>query len=202
MLRRPIETAGVPGQVGFSTYLISGFPTHLENRDKFAPMAESKNLLPLPTAIRLVFEMDQFFNQSKTGAISGTIYLHIGDNEFFPERNWTDMVGAFLRVWLSALIAVADGTQQREYAPFFNGPVEVFLSSHDKLAVELNFVHREVTKYFAITTTKELMQKAITVAEKFLDVCRKRGWADDDIEGVTALTGQASQMLGQLRAGA
>src|ERR1700722_3881592 len=91
--------------------------------------------LPEWKTVQLVFVVDQFLKQSKHGSIWGTIYFQIADSEFFPERGWTDLVGAFLRNWLDALISVAEGNAQKEEAPFLDGPLSVHISSPDKNAV-------------------------------------------------------------------
>jgi len=152
--------------------------------------------------IRLVLKVDQFFKRSKLGSIWGTLYFQLDDNEFYPEKGWTDLVGAFLRIWLSALISIADGSQKKQDASFLDGPLTVYLSSDDRNLVQLTFVHREATRYSATATTKELLGNAITVAKDFLVLCRQRDWANDDTEAVAALTRQGIQALGQLRVGA
>jgi hypothetical protein len=151
-----------------------------------------------PKMIQLVFTVDQFFKHSRSGATWGTVYFQIGNNECFPERGWTDLVSAFLRIWLEALISIADGSAKKVNAPFLDGPLAVFLSSHDKNLVELCFVHREATKYSAIAATRELLHNALAVAEEFLAVCGQRGWADDDTEALAALTKQGARTLSGL----
>lgn len=154
--------------------------------------------MPEFKTVRLVFEMDQFFEQSKHGSIWGTIYFQIGDTEYFPGRGWTDLVGAFLRNWLGAIISIAHGTRKRQDAPFLDGPLTVCLSSQDRLLVELDFVHRGATKHSAIATTRELIQNAIAVAEELVMRCNQKGWANDDIAAVAELVEQGARALEQL----
>jgi len=165
-------------------------------RDSWGEMVNSNpDNFAQPKMIQLVFTVDQFFKRSRSGATWGTVYFQIGNDEFFPERGWTDLVSAFLRIWLQALISIADGSAKRVNVPFLDGPLAVFLSSHDKNLVELCFVHREATKYSAIVTTKELLHNAVAVAEEFIAVCGQRGWADGDTEALAALTRQGARTL-------
>jgi hypothetical protein len=81
-----------------------------------------------PKMIQLVFTVDQFFKHSRSGATRRTVYFQMGNSEFFPERGWTDLVSAFLRIWLDALICIANGSAKKVNAPFLDGPLAVFLS--------------------------------------------------------------------------
>jgi hypothetical protein len=164
-------------------------------------MAEIMNSHPNKGAelkpFRLVLVEDQFFRQSKLGAIWGTLYFQLGDNEFFPERGWTDLVGAFLRIWLGALISISDGSQLKQSAPFLDGPLAVHLSSYDKNLVELHFVHKGTTRCSATATTEDLLKNSIAVAKEFLVLCRKRGWGNEDTDAVADLCEEATRTLGQ-----
>ena len=89
-----------------------------------------------------------------------------------------------MRIWLDALISIADGSPKKVNAPFLDGPLAVFLSWHGNNLVELCFIHREATKYSAIATSKELLHNALAVAEEFFVAGGQRGWADDDTEAL------------------
>jgi hypothetical protein len=150
---------------------------------------------PERKTVQLMFVLDQFFKQSKLGPIWGTVYFQIGGREAFPDRGWTDLVGAFLRCWLDALISVADGTTRNEEAPFFDGPLWCIYPPPDKNAVQLTFVHNGVVKHTAITSIEELLRNAVAVAEEFLAVCGQRGWSNGDTETLAVLSGQAARTL-------
>jgi hypothetical protein len=147
--------------------------------------------------VQLVFVVDQFLKRSKSGSIWGTIYFQIADSEVFPDRGWTDMVGAFLRNWLDALISVAEGVAQKEESPFFDGPLSVHISSLDKNVVQLTFVRYEDTKNSAVATIGDLLRNAIAVAEEFLGVCGHQGWSNGDTEAVAVLSKQAARTVSE-----
>src|SRR5438552_681734 len=82
-----------------------------------------------------------FFGRSKSGAIWGTIYFQIGDNQFFPGKGWTDLVAAFVAGWLDGLLLVTTGTVAKQRVPFFDGPFAVDISMPQKCLANLSFVH-------------------------------------------------------------
>jgi hypothetical protein len=72
--------------------------------------------------VLLVVEEGEFFSRSKSGTIWGTLYFQVGDNQFFPQKGWTDLVAGFVASWLAGLLRVTGGTRDKERVCFFDGP--------------------------------------------------------------------------------
>jgi hypothetical protein len=93
--------------------------------------------------VLLVVQEDEFFSRSKSGAIWGTVYFQVCENQFFPGQGWTDLVAAFVGVWVEGLLRVAEGISQKERVAFFDGPFAVDVSMPQKGFLSLNFVRDE-----------------------------------------------------------
>jgi hypothetical protein len=140
----------------------------------------------------LVVEEDRFFARSKSGAIWGTIYFQIGDNQFFPGKGWTDLVAAFVAGWLEALLRVTTGTVESHRVSFLDGPYAVDISMPQKGLANLSFVHNEESKLFAVAELRHLRAHAVSVARELLSACQQKGWSNGDTEALASLIEQCS----------
>jgi hypothetical protein len=138
----------------------------------------------------LVVEENEFFARSKSGTIWGTIYFQIGDSQFFPDKGWTDMVAAFVAVWLEALIRVTNGTVANERVHFFDGPFAVDFSVSQKGQVNLTFLHNEEPKLSTMAEVQQLRAHAVSVGQDLLSACQRRGWSDRDTQTIASLVQQ------------
>jgi hypothetical protein len=132
--------------------------------------------------VLLVVENDKFFDRSRSGTIWGTVYFQIGENEFFPEKGWTDISPAFVAAWLNGLLLVSQGISKQERVPFFDGPLEIIISMPQKGFLELRFTHREKTKITKKVNVQGLLAHTASVARELLSNCPRRGWHNKDTE--------------------
>jgi hypothetical protein len=137
-----------------------------------------------------VVEEDRFFARSTSGAIWGTIYFQIGDNQFFPGKGWTDLVAAFVAGWLDGLRAVRTGTVENHRVQFFDGPFAVDISMPQKGLASLSFVHNEESKFSKVAEIKHLRKHAVSVGRDLLLACQQRGWSNGDTEAIANLLQQ------------
>jgi|SRR5580704_4319058 hypothetical protein len=138
----------------------------------------------------LVVEENKFFTRSKSGAIWGTVYFQIGDNQFFPQKGWTDLVAAFVAAWLEGLLRVTGGIGEKARVHFFDGPFAVDIFLPQKGFVNLSFVHREKSELSEVVEVKHLLAHADFVARELLSKCKHQGWNDKDTEALAALIKQ------------
>jgi|SRR5882762_3666486 len=139
------------------------------------------------TIVRLLATDDEFFTRSELGTIGGTIYFQIGEDQFFPEKGWTDLIIGFSRVWLEALLRIADGSVVNENAPFFDGPLAVNISVSGPGVAQLDFIHREAVKFTTSARIQGLLENALAVANFLLKICHEKGWRDKDTEVLATL---------------
>jgi len=144
--------------------------------------------------VSLVVKDDQFLTRSKHGTIWGTIYFHISDNTFFPGTGWTDLVAAFVRVWLDQLQRIARRTTTKERVPFFDGPLFVDLSVLPEGLVELRFIHKEEVKTTVTVSILDLLRNAESAAESLLSMCYRKGWSNQDTEALKGLLQSGRQI--------
>jgi len=136
--------------------------------------------------VQLVFKVDEFFRWSKSGAIWGTIYFENSEGMAFPDKGWTDIVAGFLRAWLNALVRMADGISSTESVAFYDGPMDVELSTSGGGIVQLVFLRREVPQFAAEQNMAHLLSSSVTLAETLLKACEEHGWQNADTVAVTS----------------
>jgi len=132
--------------------------------------------------VLLVVQKDEFFSRSKSGAIWGTVYFQVGDNQFFPGQGWTDLVAAFVGVWVEGLLRVTDGICKKERVAFFDGPFAVDVSMPQKGFVNLDFVRDEKPVLSKTVEIKHLLAHGHAVARELLSHCEHRKWSNRDTE--------------------
>jgi hypothetical protein len=152
-------------------------------------------------AIRLNIADDQFMTRSKNSTIWGRVYFENGD-QFFPEQCWTDMVVAFSRAWLDALIRLATRSSRHEQVRFMDGPFQIDMSAGSKNVLELNLIHKDAAEQSAKATIEELLQNALSISNALLGICQQRGWPEDDFEtkALANTTKQGTAVLANLKA--
>jgi hypothetical protein len=131
--------------------------------------------------VLLVVEEDQFFTRSKYGAIWGTVYFQIGERQF-PGRGWTDLVAAFVGVWLRELLRATQGISRTVRVPFFDGPYAVDISMPQKGLANLSFVHDEIPVVSKTVDINHLLAHGHSVASELLSQCQRRQWSNQDTE--------------------
>lgn len=137
--------------------------------------------------VLLVVEEDRFLSRSRSGAIWGTVYFQIGDGQFFPERGWTDLVAAFMAVWLEGLLRVTGGISKNERVPFFDGPFSVNISMPQKGFLNLSFERYDKSEMSKDVEAKQLLAHADSAAKELLSYSRRKGWEDSDTATIARL---------------
>jgi hypothetical protein len=151
------------------------------------------------TIVRLLAIDDEFFTRSELGTVGGTIYFQIGEDQFFPEKGWTDLIIGFSRVWLEAVLRIAEGSVLKDDAPFFDGPLAVNISVSGPGVAQLDFFHRENIKLTTSARIQDLLENALAVANFLLKICHEKGWGDNDTEALAALMKRGFQTLSGLQ---
>ena len=148
--------------------------------------------------IRFVVIVDQLFTRSKSGAVWGRIYFEIDEGQFFPNREWTDLVAAFSRGWLDCLLQLAQGTTLRSTVPFYDGPFQVDIVAYSPGLVKLSFLGREDVRHSATAAIDALLKDGLSAAEKVLRNCQQLGWNNQDTEALETLLMQGANALARL----
>jgi hypothetical protein len=140
--------------------------------------------------VLLVVEEGEFFTRSKSGTIWGTVYFQVGDNQFFPQKGWTDLVAEFVASWLAGLLRVIGGTRDKERVCFFDGPFAVDISLAQKGLLNLSFLHKEKSELSKVVQAKQLLAHSDSVARELCSKCEHKGWNNQDTEALAALIKQ------------
>ncbi len=148
--------------------------------------------------VLLVSTYDELFTRANSGAIWGRIYFQFGDDQYFPERGWTDLAVAFVRNWLEAINKISAGLSTNENVHFFDGPFEVALAVTDSGLIELSFLHDATPKLSALESAKDLLNNALAVAQELLARCREKGWSNHDTNALASLIGQGILILNRM----
>jgi hypothetical protein len=140
--------------------------------------------------VLLVVEDDGFFSRSRSGAVWGTVYFQIDDGRFFPQRGWTDLVVAFVAVWLDGLLRVTGGISKNERVAFFDGPFAINISMPQKGCVNLSFERNEKSEMSKDVEAKQLLAHADSAAKELLSKCQHKGWENSDTAALARLIEQ------------
>ena len=142
----------------------------------------------------LVFVDDQFLERSQQGAIWGRVCFKIGD-QFFPDRDWTDLVAGFLTTWLDALTRIATGTAAERRVWFMDGPFAIDISAHNHGDVRMKFLHKEIQTYLVDTNVKDLLRNGLEVGNQLIASCKQRGWTDKDVSDLSQAIKQGIEVF-------
>ncbi|MBL6449634.1 hypothetical protein JMN32_25205 [Fulvivirga sp. 29W222] len=126
-------------------------------------------------------ETDSFDNKGK---ITGKISIAF-NGCFFPEKDWNDFPIILLEWWSSEIKSFINGAKEAQFQ-FMDGPFKVnFVSDAvGKTTVTCYNKSSPVHQYtYDTENLKEICSASFLEATKtVLDLCRKNGWNDDDIE--------------------
>ena len=149
----------------------------------------------IPIHVKVTF--DELFTRSRSGAIWGRVYFEIGDDDSFPNREWTDLVAAFLRIWLEVLLRSVQVGEESQRAEFLDGPFGVDMSTGSHGLLHLSFVGRDVVRYSIDAKVADLLQDAVSAVQQLIRKCEEKGWANADTEGLKSLVRQATKTLAE-----
>jgi UDP-hydrolysing UDP-N-acetyl-D-glucosamine 2-epimerase len=140
----------------------------------------------------------QAMTRSRKGTIFGPICFFIG-NQAFPASWYTDLVVAFIAVWLDAIVKILSGKRNHERIRFYHNPYSVDISTAEKGAVDLEFIWHSPSDDQLVESfharIRELTQQSIEAAEGIIAVCNEREWSDPDIKMIATNLKEAAAVL-------
>jgi UDP-N-acetylglucosamine 2-epimerase (non-hydrolysing)/GDP/UDP-N,N'-diacetylbacillosamine 2-epimerase (hydrolysing) len=165
----------------------------------FAHAVEARTVTPPQPFSPLRISTDPpAMSRSRRGTIFGHICFFIGD-QAFPSSWYTDLVVAFICVWLEAIAKILSGKRNYERIRFYHNPYSIDVSSAEKGAVDLEFIWHSASTDQLITSlharVRELAQQSMEAAAAILKVCEERGWEDPDIQKLSATLKDAKAAL-------
>lgn len=116
-------------------------------------------------------------------------------NQFFPGQGSTDLVAAFVGVWVDSLLQVAEGIPKQERLPFFDGPFAVDILTTQKGFVNLGFLRDEKTVISKTVDIRQLLAHGHSVAHELLSLCKQRRWSSRDTETLAAWRGSLTPFV-------
>lgn len=124
---------------------------------------------------------------SKSGAITGEIFLSISD-DFFPEENWNDFIVIVLGWWLNRLKAYYEKEEDKFEMCFMDGPLSIKVKKSTEDIFKLSFIRdTETGKQILFTAEcfeEEFKKKLLTAARKVLRKAEIEQWTEDTVEGL------------------
>jgi hypothetical protein len=179
------RTVVVPEQ-----YALNRFGTKNDGASNTAdqnPEAYSGTLRPRRPTMNIAELHTGEVSRSASGAITGTLYLKLGE-DCFPDVNWSDFVVVVLEWWCSALERLHRGEPGPLRVPFMDGPFRADLEAltDGRLAVTLVTWQRSEDEevHHAAVDRDHLTHSVVVAARATLHLCRQRGWASRDIEAL------------------
>jgi hypothetical protein len=140
-------------------------------------------------------------SRSRKGTIFGHICFYIGD-QAFPASWYTDLVVAFISVWLQAIVRLLSRKRNHERVRFYHNPYSVDVSSAEEGAVDLEFIWHNASEERLVGAVhariREVTQQSMDAAERIVSVCEERGWSDPDTRAIAATLKDAAAALAKL----
>jgi len=137
-------------------------------------------------------------SRSKKGTIFGHICFFIGE-QAFPASWYTDLVVAFICVWLTAVVKILSGKRNHERIRFYHNPYSVDISAAEEGAVDLEFIWHNVSDDQLVASfharIRELTQQSMEAATSILAVCDERDWSDPDTRMIATALKDAAAAL-------
>jgi hypothetical protein len=139
-----------------------------------------------PTTVAELHAKD--VSRSASGALTGTLYLKLGDC-CFPDADWSDFVVVVLEWWCSALHRLHQSEPGPITVPFMDGPFRVVIESLDDGRLEVTLMthgeNHEQEINHAIVDRNKLTNSAVVTARGTLRQCRQHGWSSKDVDALS-----------------
>jgi hypothetical protein len=147
----------------------------------------------------LTIEVDaEAMSRSRQGTIFGPVSFAMAD-QAFPAPGYTDLVVAFVSVWLEAIVLITSGQKNYMRVRYYHNPYSIDISAGEKGAADLEFIWHSAAgdKLVASLTMRlrELMKQTVEVAERILETCEQRGWSDPDTQQIAQTLKEAKKTL-------
>jgi hypothetical protein len=126
------------------------------------------------------------FEQSKSGAITGPIWIHHEATDF-PERGWSDFPVRILSWWLDAIGNLNRGAKDAVFS-FMDGPFEFKVSDGQPGGFRVQLIERRLDTQSIVlefgVSLQALQTSLHLAAASALVECDRRGWAGQDVENL------------------
>lgn len=129
-------------------------------------------------------------DRTESGAVTGPIWVRTGGADF-PETGWTDFPVVLLTGWLSEFVTAVDRGRSGPGVvslPFMEGPYTLHLvrdADLDHWTVTRHGPEGDAAGAVGVGGTT-VLEGLWHPARALVAACRSYGWADDDIDGLTA----------------
>ena len=150
-------------------------------------------------AAPLTIEVDaEAMSRSRQGTIFGPVSFALAD-QAFPAPGYTDLVVAFVSVWLEAVVLITSGQKNYVRVRYYHNPYSIDISAGERGAADLEFIWHSAggDKLVASLTVRlrELMKQTVEIAERILATCEQRGWSDPDTQKIAQTLKEAKKTL-------
>lgn len=118
---------------------------------------------------------------SSRKVITGVISIVVGNDRFFPEQYWNDIVITILNSWIQNVIHILkDGQKEAEFV-FFDGPFSFLVKKKEGMyMVELLQNSKSIGNYSI--DFNEFGYHLVKSSREILEEINKRQWESDDVK--------------------
>jgi UDP-N-acetylglucosamine 2-epimerase (non-hydrolysing)/GDP/UDP-N,N'-diacetylbacillosamine 2-epimerase (hydrolysing) len=136
--------------------------------------------------------------KSQKGTIFGLITFVLAEKTF-PSPGWTDLVVAFMGVWLEGIVLVLSGQRNHVRVHFYDGPYSIDLSSTGDGSADLEFIRNDASGDQLVAALRvrlrELMKQSMDAGERVAEICQQRDWTNPDTRMLSATLRSATKAL-------
>jgi hypothetical protein len=122
--------------------------------------------------------------RSPRDSISGVVFIKL-DHRAFPEKEWSDLIVAVLRMWVESFTALLEGSMSQAELNFMDGPFLVRLTpaGPHHLTVELvEGTESEAVSGSAVVGTLAALEAVAGAVDQVLAACSSNLWWSRDID--------------------
>ena len=127
-------------------------------------------------------------SQSRSGTVSGEIYLKVNDHAF-PEIGWNDLVLPVLNGYVRSMQDFIAGSNRQERVHFMDGPFHVDFeeANGETLIVSLSDDRQQNASVRYTTLVGPFVRTILDAADRVIDECRRRAWDNPEIQELQML---------------
>jgi hypothetical protein len=104
----------------------------------------------------------------------------------FPVSGYTDLIVAFIGVWLDAVVKIQSGQKNHQRVRYYHNPYSIDVSTSEKGSADLEFIWHAISGDRLMASLpvrlRELLKQSADAGEGILAVCEQRSWADPDTQ--------------------
>jgi len=122
----------------------------------------------------------EILERTRTGSITGPIWLHLEDRDF-PEKDWFDFPVALLNSWIEEISALRQGELQTGRIRFMEGPLTVAVRLSSNTIAQASFMRSEQALFGSNFDIDQFLRSAKAAGRLLVDACMTRGWLDEEV---------------------